>query len=395
MPTNKSRKQRANSIIEKRRKKADVEIQFNWIFVLIAGALILTLFVSIAVKQKNIARDRLVAEVIDKLTTILAGAQTTEGSAGYISVPDLSYTFKCELDTCNGYACASHLSTEGTKTGMSYAINPIFSPDLIRGNLMGTWTQDWNMPFGVTNFLYITAPNVRYVIVSPGDSSVYAKLAEEVYTTMPETITDQTIQKEIKIITKELVTSNQEIKPKAYYKTKIVNFASSLPLAADKFKNTELVVIDVTLITGGPGGIIDGYGELIFREYKKSRPSELKKSYYFTKPGLFAAIFAEDYENYECNMKKAMYRLRIVSEVYEKRTQKISEFLSQPGHTNDCIIPNKYPQAQQSFAAIKAAIKDYEDPNNREVAINKILIAQSELVDYNNKLMGASCPLIY
>ena len=55
-------------------KKGQIQVTFNWIYITIAGAVILLFFFGIVVKQKAASEEKLSIEVVRILESILTGA---------------------------------------------------------------------------------------------------------------------------------------------------------------------------------------------------------------------------------------------------------------------------------------------------------------------------------
>ena len=78
-------------------KKGVIEIQFNWIFILVAGALILILFVVIVQRQGSVSNQSRDIDIRSKLGTILTGAKQSTDTTFVIDIPS-----KTEIDFgCN------------------------------------------------------------------------------------------------------------------------------------------------------------------------------------------------------------------------------------------------------------------------------------------------------
>ena len=135
-------------------KKGVVEVQFNWVFIIIIGAVILGFFVSLSMRQKDVSEQKLSATVAEHMKTILTGAQVTERSVNLITVPRRDITYDCG---------------EGFSISSMASFNPriIFAPSLLKSQSQKliTWSLDWNMPFRITNFLYMTSPDIYYIFV--------------------------------------------------------------------------------------------------------------------------------------------------------------------------------------------------------------------------------------
>ena len=82
----------------RRSRKAQVETQFNWIFILIVGAIILAFFTYIVIKQKAASDAKIAGKISQQLNTILVGAKVSSGTVQDIPTPEVSIHF-----TCNDY----------------------------------------------------------------------------------------------------------------------------------------------------------------------------------------------------------------------------------------------------------------------------------------------------
>src|SRR3989338_6564442 len=135
-------------------KKGVIEVQFNWVFIIIIGAVILAFFVSMSMKQKGASEEKLSITIAEHMKTILTSAEVTERSVNLITVPNKDITYECGT----GFSVSSMAS-----------FNPkiIFAPSPLKSQSQKliTWSLDWNVPFRVTNFLYLTSPDILYILV--------------------------------------------------------------------------------------------------------------------------------------------------------------------------------------------------------------------------------------
>ena len=67
-------------------KSGQVQITFNWIYILIAGAVILLFFVGIVVKQKVVSEERLATDVVDILDSIFTAAGVSSKTKIFIDL---------------------------------------------------------------------------------------------------------------------------------------------------------------------------------------------------------------------------------------------------------------------------------------------------------------------
>ena len=125
-------------------------------FVLIAGGIILAFFVLMVMKQKGISEQGLETTIAVDLDAIFTGAQVSEGTATKIPLPRLEINVGCD-----GYRVGS--------VSRSLDSNLIFSPNLLKGRNLITWSKSWNYPFKAENFLYLTTDEVRYILACDSD----------------------------------------------------------------------------------------------------------------------------------------------------------------------------------------------------------------------------------
>ncbi|MBW2988200.1 hypothetical protein DRJ48_01735, partial [Candidatus Woesearchaeota archaeon] len=137
-----------------------VEIQFNWIFVLVAGALIIAMVTGFALRWIKTSERSEAVEALSNIDTIITATGVVEGETKVVSLPDFSLRYDC-----------NELGYSGVSVGGLRVAN-LFSPPELKGNSLVMWTRAWFVPFYVGNFVYITTPQVKYnVVYQPGNPS--------------------------------------------------------------------------------------------------------------------------------------------------------------------------------------------------------------------------------
>ncbi|MFO7678225.1 MAG: hypothetical protein R6V50_07590, partial [Thermoplasmatota archaeon] len=188
-------------------KKAQISSQFNWVFILIAGVIILTFFISIVNRQKDQADTKISINVINSFKTLMKSSMVKEDSTQIMSMPTQEIKFYCELDTCTVHGCYSGYGVKGTGIGISSDLMAIFSPKVISGRNLITSNMDWNMPFRVTNLLFVTTDQARYIVVN--DTGNYFEKYRKVF---PDNITI------------DFVNSVDEISDQNFYEVRYIFF---------------------------------------------------------------------------------------------------------------------------------------------------------------------------
>lgn len=348
------------------KKRGVIDVYFNWIFILIAGAVILFFFISIINKQMEFSEVKTSGTIITSLESILTGAQVSTNTVNMIDMPAVDIGFEC-----NRYFIGPvPRQTKG---------NVIFSPSLLKGKKLVTWALDWNMPYRVTNFLYLTDPQVRYVIVNDADTEAIAK---KLYDELP---------KETEM-NKELLDKNNisKFKDKNNYKVKFIFFKDKKDSVLTELKYmpdedvTAIVLTDIESQEGIPDtGTIDFYKKNV------GVWGENDTTYYLKKESLFGAIFSEDAEMYNCVMRKAFKKLNIVSRVYFERS---SELMGDYGFANVCYEPHKTDRLWDMI--------QYSDKQSNEFPASKTDIEDMQTIsvgikEQNHNAQLFSCALIY
>jgi len=347
------------------KKRAAIEVQFNWIFVLIVGALILVFFINISNAQRKNAEQTLAFELLSKVDLIMSGALTIPKTGQIFDMPNIDFNTEC-----------NRISTLGVSRQFPDRI--VFAPDTLKGKKLIVWSQDWNVPYKVTNFLYMTTSNVRYVVVANADEQAQFQKAEEFISSLPDNIT-----KEVGNL------SLDGIKDRNNYKIKLIFLRDSFPLEYDKLKNLQLpdfikkmpnsavsgVYIDKTSPPTKVRFIIKEGNNLNF----DGEPIPIYKD-----PMIFGAVFAENKEEFNCSITKAFKKLHYVSEVYAKREDALISAYGQ-STMEECKSP--VTRANSEINAIANAALDKEIET----------ISENESIVYNNNQMAlkASCAPIY
>ncbi len=136
-----------------RDKKGAVELQFNWIYILIAGAIILALATGFVIRWMHTAERGRSAESLRNLETILTSASVVEGGTKLLDTTGIELSYNCKSLRLRGVQIQS-LRTAG-----------MFAPTDIKGRKAIIWSDAWFAPFYVGNMLFFTTDNTRYIIV--------------------------------------------------------------------------------------------------------------------------------------------------------------------------------------------------------------------------------------
>jgi len=335
-------------------KKGAVAIQLNWILVLIIGALILIFFIAIVQKQKSFSEIKIAETVQTDLESIFSSALVSTGTSSIIEIPNKEISFSCE-----GFKIGNQFPTK-----YPYA----FAPDLIKSerNTLSVYANDWSTPFRVTNFLYVTSPEIKYII----DDSNSTK-ANQLNELLPPKYIVENDQSKL-FMNKEINNPNN-VDNTNNYKIRIISFSDLSSQSSPSFGKTKENDITAIYIDSQ----LDDSGMITFYEKSGTSWNGVGLSNYIGKASLLAAIFSENQEIYECGMKNALERLQLVADIYKKRTDNLGS------------CDGLYASASTNLNNIKDNA-DPDNPNYNQIYSEALILEQQ-----NDIILANSCPTIY
>lgn len=330
--------------------KKGFEIQFNWIFVLVAGTAILLFFTAVVVKQKSSSETSTKATVLKSIEAIITGASVSTDTTNTIDLPKSSIEISC-----------GRISLGAVSKQYSNLI--LFAPASINGDKIVTQTLAFSAPYRATNLLYMTSPQARYIII--GNNNV----AREINKTLPA---------ELK---KEFYTAMPQIQNSNNYKVKFIVTGDmvALPKSLEKMPDADVTALKVN-------GDVEK-GTIEFWQKKSSSWQQKGSSAYVGKASLIGAVYSDALESYQCNMQNAFSRLNLVTKIYSEKTRKLQQRASISGRQQECI--QFYSSALRQLDRISAA-QEFNRQN-----IDTIADASKSLAEENKNMQTYSCTLVY
>ena len=356
-------------------KKGEIEIQFNWILILIAGALIFLFFFSIINWVRDSSDKGISLTIARNLDAILTGASIPRDTVDIIdSIPFEKIEFSCD-----GYIVDKSVNSRPISNKI------IFSPTRLEKGVLVTWSFSWSVPFRIVNFLHLSSPKIRYIFIT-GD------VTNDLFRYLNETFP-------------------KELSPEFY------SPANSPPPSFDDYNNYKVRIVyidttydsnhilnfrgldaeDVTALHIQSGSGLGG--DVTF--YKKTSPAVSSPSFncyltsdcpgssskYFAYASLLGAIFSESPEDYECNMEKAFLRMNSIASIYRRRAEALKQYYSLSGGE-----PNFSCEQTYSFAI---SILQNLETLDFSSGIGGMDALYSQLESENENAQSRSCALIY
>lgn len=333
------------------RKRGAIEIQFNWILVLVVGAAIIIIFMSFISKQQGISDASANILAANTLNAILHGYGNTDISDS-LEVPESKINFNCNSFYINGIQ------------KQSAALN-LFSPAYLETNKLHLLSFMWNMPYRITNFAYVTSPEIRYIFI--GNSEFARKMFEKVRGKIrADGFTNaQAIQDENDDIIRIIFFGQEPEMPENLKAAK--NPITSLRVDGD-----------------------EGNGAIEFFELVDGNFEPRGESYYIGEASLFGAIFSDDINRYNCVMEKAFNKLNIISQIYQERVNNI---------TQEYIIEGKNRLCEGFYSnnllLILNSLSILSSFDFKLSGYAGLIEASNEIEKMNKRAEALSCTLIY
>jgi hypothetical protein len=348
-------------------KKGVIEVQFNWIFVLIVGAVILAFFVSIVVKQKDLSSGRIGTKLATDLETITTGAEVSKGTAQLIKIPNTVIEFQSP-------DCVRSYSIGGWNK--MYREKLMFAPSRIEGRDLLAWTLDWSLPYRVTNFLFLTSPYMRYIIVAnAGD-----ELAKRVNRTLPTEM--------YRDFTEDPNTINNQNN----YMVRLVFFSNDpddvvVPNSLEDMDNRDVSALHVLSTYPYETGQVRFYVKRgdVFDQVEQNVS-------FMGIESLYGAVFTDDRELFVCNMRSAFKKMCFVTDIIQNRTATLLNDFSSSSCSNDYFLSLDGP-LRNLYSNATYMSGNYGGASEEQV--QAIYAAAVQLGQHNNNLEMQSCPDIY
>ena len=294
------------------RKKGFIEVQVNWVYILIASAIILIVVFAFLTKLRAASKEKAADSLVKDIEAIAAGAQI--GGAQTVSVAKGNIGFSCTEECTCGFRVGSAEKMFKDKI--------IFAPDNLNDVSITFLALDWEMPFRVTNFLYASNRFVKYFIVSePGEGTEIIDVFKK---RLPDTLV-------VEYIDADKIPLAQ---PENYQEFKFVLVHTELPSA----ENLEGELVKFAKKDYGVIHIAENK-EITFFDKKSRKRAGFKQPVnlsYVGDAALFGAVFSDDATMYRCNMENALRRLGYIADVYSARADALQEMAIAGDIPSDC-----------------------------------------------------------
>lgn len=406
--------------------KAQLQIQFNWIFVIIIGSVFLLFFFGIINQQSKTTDERISISQSKLFETVITATGQKVGTLKEYSLPGLDVKFECDVASNSYGYYVENLPARDTKYDVMFTRNHLV------GNDIQTWTQIWEVPFKAATFLYITNSKQGYIFYNysafNSNSLGASNDFEDLYDDFPKNISVELIDSKDKQTGK---TTFVDVMGRNYESnTYVFLYGEEFRKPLGLFKKEDYFNVNkdnkiIVLRKGEHAQELFDYGRayyfsvdefITFISKLPSSPSltdedELAAAYdarpatsyasYLGKASLYGTIFSENKNVYECNMNKAFSRLHIVTQLYATRTAFFTDDDNAYELSIDCrealgfydAVGDAayFPQQQLNYLSSDVLTQGYS--NERIELVYDKLFALNDNNKYISRLAG--CPAIY
>ena len=325
-------------------------IQFNWIFVIIAGAIILGFFTMFVFKYIDLQVAKENVEISRMFSNTILALEGSSSGGGFVipSYEDSAFN-KIKMYANVAYNCseeeASFIINNEEMSKQTLLDELVFSPDKMYINKLNTWIYPWKHPFFISNVIYLAPPEKKFFIVY--DSST------QTYVDNLDIVGDYLVKDAFSITT----TMNKEQIKGDYVgviwitQTKpSIDFIKGLSKEHKKFS---FVYINekthkVTFYENGKyGDEFDYIGDAL----------------------LFGAIFSESSKSYSCSLERAKKRLKSVTKIINGRI----DLVSKDETTEGCGI---------AYSSMKSLLDSFSSGN---------YFSETDILKMNDNIIGKGC----
>ncbi|MBT5739703.1 hypothetical protein HOI26_01260 [Candidatus Woesearchaeota archaeon] len=371
-------------------KKAQIQLGFNWIYILIAGAVILLFFVGIVAKQKTSSEEKLSYDIVGVMDSIFTGASVAEKTKNFIDTSglvDVEFYFSCKEGL-------GEFGISGQSAAIQNAIDPLFSPSTIQTAEVITWSLPYHLPFKVVDFLFVTSKNTKYYLIDDGGPFAFEFL----------NATDG--------INVESVNGIGDFKPGNNREVRIIDLRNIISAGTSVPDSLKGLGDKVSVAQLTSDGSVIYYKKDSDNRWRQQRSAPIISVDGERDAAKYAALFAADSEQYLCNMEKAMKRLTYVSEVYSGKVEDILAYyqenvVSVPDEIDRTVMANCLAKLEGSATSSPYYIDRAFNTYKQNVEFCGLALSEGEpsqcsnleeeakkLFDLNNKESGLQgCPV--
>lgn len=348
-------------------KKGQVEISFNWVFVIIVGGIFLLFFVLIGNNLTKDATDTTDIKVAQRLKTVLSASERNDGSA---TIQDKKISFETKFFCEEGTLFYGVKDSNVDPTILSS--NTIYVPEIIGDSKLISWSKTYSAPYKITSTLMLSDEKTMYIF-EEGDA-----LTEQLYEEFPKEFNKQLV--DIDAMT------NLKDEGLRKYIFILATDPGGLFLSPENSFRSKVSILHVQGSTN--------YGKISYYYFETPyRNIDIKSdgTYGFiSKEMVYGGIVSGDASLYQCTRNKVLNRAKITAKIYNETINLLAdEFTSNPRCNIFYGVLSTGPLDNMIFFDLD----NFDKPGapNYQTYYNSI----NSLEQVNLQLGRDSCPSIY
>jgi hypothetical protein len=340
------------------------ELQFNWMFVLIAGAVFLFFFFLIIRGQVSVSDEDSSLQAQSDFGFILRSSQGSRESEKKIP-----FNSRIEFSCRDG---VPSYGAPGSPFFENYQYLVLFTPHIADSSQLLFKTMSLKAPFAAASLSYLTTGQVSYVFLDDGLQSKYlfSSLPQDstraFHTGSVSSLEDHNFDQVV------IVFDASKVSP-----SDVLN--SNLPFFAQN-RHDVISLVEYENAGGTPGS----FGTVRFYTYSDAGFSLVGESYYFSQLELLGAVYSGSYELYSCEADKINARLGLISELYSRRAAALS---------------SSYPSCGPIYTSMIAELDEVKLAAKEPYTISsaqRLFESSQNVHSFNLKLVDTtSCALLY
>lgn len=157
-------------------KQGQVEVSYNWIFVLVAGAALFGFLIFLVASERDATEQRIANQYTNNLYNLInLQYQDEPGSSEIIQTYSETFEFFCDV---GGHG----FRVQGGSSERTFETQPIFTPPLLSGDVIAQ-NLEYKMPFHLSPILLLSDSNTKYYFIDDkGEDTItrlYSRMANE------------------------------------------------------------------------------------------------------------------------------------------------------------------------------------------------------------------------
>lgn len=312
-----------------------IEIQFNWIFSIIAGALILSFFIMVAQKQYSLSTQKSEIITVNNLETAFSIVLKNPNTIQSVEMPS-ELSFFC-TDEC--FCTYKYGNAE-----LPFFEKIIFT-DKKQKDRIFLWNLNFEKPFRVSSFIILINDNTKHYLVYNKDNE---KEADDIIKKLP---TELKIEKIAEGFVNSVKYSGE--------KTRFIFLKTEPSTISNSFNGKDVDAVKLESETAS------------YYDVQNGRFLSTGSSFYSSEDNSLFAVMFSSQQVYNCQMKKLFSRLSSVSNIYSKRSDNLTtqkcQYIAGDLLKNLIFESQEQQKNLQSFGTANSIAKLITEQNERMI----------------------------